>query len=84
MRVEGVGIRVLRNVGSGVRVFEFTSFSLGGDSRASRVTMAHGPCRANMAHIRQSRPDSGLGSQANVLKRFKVVPFSLSSGRVQV
>ena len=25
-------------------------------------------CRANVAHIRQSRPDSGLGSQVKVLK----------------
>ena len=28
-----------------------------------------------MAHKRQSRPDSGLGYQANVLKPFKVVNF---------
>ena len=26
-------------------------------------------CRANLTHIRQSRPDSGLGFQAKVLKR---------------
>jgi len=37
-------------------------------------------CRASMAHIRQSRPDSGLGFQANVLKPFKGVPSSLGSG----
>jgi len=37
-------------------------------------------CRANMAHVRQSRPDSGLGFQVKVLKPFKVVPFSLGSG----
>ena len=36
-------------------------------------------CRANMAHIRQSRPDSGLGSQVKVLKLLNVVPFSLLS-----
>ena len=33
-----------------------------------------------MAHIRQSRPDSGLGFQANVVKTFQAVPSSLGSG----
>ena len=33
----------------------------------------------NMAHIRQSRPDSGLGFQVEVLKIFQVVPSSLES-----
>ena len=28
------------------------------------------PELANMAHVRQSRPDSGLGSQRKVLKSF--------------
>ena len=28
----------------------------------------HRPSRANVAHTRQSRPDSGLGSKANVLQ----------------
>jgi hypothetical protein len=28
-----------------------------------------------MAHIRQSRPDSGLGFQAKVLETFKVFPL---------
>jgi len=37
-------------------------------------------CRANMAHVTQSRPDSGLGFQAQVLKTFQVVPSSLDSG----
>ena len=31
-------------------------------------------CRANTAHIRQSKPDSGPGCQANVLKTFYGVP----------
>ena len=31
--------------------------------------------RENMAHIRQSRPDSGLGDQVTVLNTFEVVPF---------
>jgi len=33
-----------------------------------------------MAHIRQSRPDSGLGFRSKVLKIFKVVLSSLGSG----
>ena len=33
-----------------------------------------------MAHIRQSRPDSGIGFHVKVLKTFQVVPFSLGSG----
>ena len=33
-----------------------------------------------MAHIRQSRPDYGLGFQVKVLRTFQVVPFSLGSG----
>ena len=35
---------------------------------------------ANMAHIRQSRTDSGLGFQVKALKTFRVVLFSLGSG----
>ena len=37
-------------------------------------------CRANMAHIRQSRPDSGLDLLVKVLKPCSVVPSSLGSG----
>ena len=33
-----------------------------------------------MAHINQSRPDSGSGFQEKVFKTFLVVPFSLGSG----
>ena len=33
-----------------------------------------------MAHIRQSRPDSGFDFQVKFLETFKVVPFSLGSG----
>jgi hypothetical protein len=33
-----------------------------------------------MAHTRQSRPDAGLGFEANALKTFEVVLFSLASG----
>ena len=35
---------------------------------------------ANMAYIRQSRPDVGLGLKAKVLHCFSVVPISLASG----
>ena len=37
-------------------------------------------CRANKAHIRQSRPDSDLGFHARVLTAFQVTPASLESG----
>ena len=36
--------------------------------------------RANMAHTRQSRPDSGLGLQLKVLKTFEFVLSSRESG----
>ena len=34
-------------------------------------------CRANMAHIRQSRPKPGLGSRVKVLETFQAVPSPL-------
>ena len=40
-------------------------------------------CRANVAHVRQSRPDSGLGFQVKVLNTLQGVPFSLGSGQPQ-
>ena len=33
-----------------------------------------------MAHMRQSRPDYGLGFEVQVLTTFRLVPFSLGSG----
>ena len=36
-------------------------------------------CRANVAHIRHSRPDFGLGFRQKCLKPFQVVPSSLES-----
>ena len=36
--------------------------------------------RANVEHIRQSRPNSGLNFQTNVLLTFQVVPSSFGSG----
>ena len=35
----------------------------------------HHHLRANMSHMRQSRPDSGLGCQAKVLKLFQGCPL---------
>ena len=39
-----------------------------------------GDTRANMARIRQSRPDAGLGLHENVLKTWMMVPSLLGSG----
>ena len=39
-------------------------------------------CNQNMAHIRRSRPDYGLGFQVKVLKIFQVVPSSIGNGPV--
>jgi len=39
-----------------------------------------GRCRANMAHIRQSRPGYGLGFLVQVLKIVQGVPSWLGSG----
>ena len=36
-------------------------------------------CRENMARVRQSRPDSGLGFQVKVLETFQVVSSSLGN-----
>ena len=41
-------------------------------------------CRANMAHVPQSRPDYGLDFQVDVLQTFQSVPSSLASGTVEV
>ena len=40
----------------------------------------HVRCRANVAHMSQSRPDSGLGFQVKVLQTFSVVHSPLGSG----
>jgi len=47
--------------------------------QASALNTMH-RCRANIAHIRKSWPDSGLSFQVKVLKTFKVVPSSLRGG----
>jgi len=36
-------------------------------------------CRANMAHIRQSGPDYGLGFQVKALTNFKLIPLRLAT-----
>ena len=37
-------------------------------------------CRVKLAHVRKSRPLSGLGFQVKLLKPFREAPFSLGSG----
>ena len=39
----------------------------------------HSRCRANMVHTRESRPDTGLGFQVQVLEPLQSFPFSLGS-----
>ena len=41
-------------------------------------------CRANMARVRQLRPDSGLGFQVKVPKTFKLTPFRSDAARQQL
>ena len=54
------------------------SFGVGGKG----VTHKHRyRCRANMAHVRQSRPGTGLDFQVEVLKTFEGVPSSPGSGQ---
>jgi len=53
--------------------------NLGQAELAGRV-LRWGRCRANVAHIRQSRPDAGLAFQVKFLKMFQCVPSSLGSG----
>jgi len=36
-------------------------------------------CRANIAHLRHSRPDSGFGFQVKAIQTLSVVPHSLQS-----
>jgi len=56
-----------------------------GGCPTSRNTLLY-RCRASAAHIRQSKPDSGVGFQVKALKNIlsssgKVVPSSLGNGR---
>jgi len=44
------------------------------------VRCLHVPLSSDMAHTRQSRPDSGLGFHMKDLKTLEVVPSSLGSG----
>jgi len=53
------------------------------EAEIADATVAWGldnPCRSSMARMRQSRPDSGPGSQVKILKPFYVVASSLGSG----
>ena len=67
-----------------IKTFQNVPSSLG--RRRHRLPRTISPTRArdtskNVAHIRQSRPDSGLGFQAKVLKMFQVAPSSLGRRR---
>ena len=49
-------------------------------SASESASAAESLCRANMAHTRQSRPDSSIGSHGKVLQPLSVVSCSLVSG----
>ena len=70
-RVQGVGVISTVSGGSWGRGRGLLGRGLGveGHSRLSVVR-----CRANLAHARLSRPDSGLGFRAKKLKTLKVFP----------
>ena len=53
-----------------------------GGAEAARRGRRKTPPRANMAHVRQSRPDYDLGFQVKVLETIEVYHFSLDSGPV--
>ena len=61
------------------RCFHWGAQTMGGDID---IRVIRGKvCSPNMAHIRQSRPDSGLGFRdMSFLANFDVVPSSLGSG----
>ena len=60
-----------------LKTFQVVLSSLGSGSADSDVVRFTGeerdPTMANMAHIRQSRPDSGVGFQVKVSKSFQVI-----------
>ena len=64
---------------TGLAPWEF-GFPFPGSLPRSVTPISTHRCQANMAQIRQTRPDSGLGFQVKVLKTFEVVPPSLGSG----
>ena len=45
-----------------------------------RWCVFEGRCHVKMAHVRQSRPDFGLGFRVKILQTFRAVPSSLGSG----
>jgi len=50
------------------------------DGKLSREATRVSGGRANMAHVKRSRPDPSLGFQVNVLKIVLAVPFALGRG----
>ena len=80
------GFKVLRLMlwGSGCRVQD-PEFGVQGDTFVDPAPSTFTSCvlsaaGRHMAHIRQSRPDSGLGFQIKFIKNLLVVPSSLGIG----
>ena len=84
--VQGTGCRVtvedvaFRFQGSRLSVQDRWFRVDGGGCRVDRGLLSRGRCRANVARLTQSRPDSGLGFQVNDIQTFWVVPSSLGRG----
>ena len=76
--ISGFGCRVQRS-GQGVGV-DGLGLQNSLPPRLTPCTFAT-RCLANMAHIRQSRPDYGLGFQVKGLATFEMVPSWLGSSR---
>ena len=55
-----------------------------GQVQSTKVPQGESHCRANLAHMGKSRPESGLGVQATFLKMLHVAPSSLGSDRAGV
>ena len=70
-RVRGLGLQVK---GFGC-VMPHAGSELGDGGWVQGARLRHTRCRANMAHVRQPRPDSGLGFQEKVLKPFRRFPL---------
>jgi len=81
--LQGVGFRVQGSMGRRVSGAGFDR-PVDEGVRPRWVAASWGwKCRTNMAHVRQTTPDSGLGFLVTkVLNTFLVDPSSLESGRV--
>jgi hypothetical protein len=68
---------LLSGTSAPLRSIDPPCFTPKGDNCANtaNTTFPTSRCRANMVHVCQSRPDSGLGFQAKVSNTFKVFPL---------